>query len=165
ARSRRSPSTNSNRAHCPAGSEAWTISKLRRWPVRKLSTPITVWSNSIKRWTRWEPIKPPAPVTSQRRGAARSACWTSSYRDISVRALCFPNLLRVILRPGRHDVARVHDATGPLGQFPVVHAVMRGGDQHHIEGTDGFPVPLDGLSPRPVRVLPPGPNHRHPGIK
>src|SRR5512138_36224 len=55
-----------------------TSSRFSRFPVEKLSRPTTFWSSASRRSTRCEPMKPAAPVTSQRRWPALTRANSSS---------------------------------------------------------------------------------------
>jgi len=77
-RARMSPSTKRNFAQRASPTQRRTCSRLARLPVEKLSRPTTACSSLSRCSTRWEPMKPAAPVTSHRRGPAWMRLRTSS---------------------------------------------------------------------------------------
>src|SRR6185295_14541858 len=78
-RERMSPSMKRNLAQRSPPTAFFTWFRLSRLPVEKLSRPTTLCPWLSRCSTRFEPMKPAAPVTSQRRGLRLMCCSTSSY--------------------------------------------------------------------------------------
>src|SRR3954464_989590 len=76
---RMSPSMKRILFHASTPTAFFTWLRLLRLPVEKLSSPVTAWPWLSRCSTRLEPMKPAAPVTSQRRGLRLMCCSTSSY--------------------------------------------------------------------------------------
>src|SRR3954462_12668366 len=76
---RMSPSMKRILFHASAPTAFFTWLRLLRLPVEKLSSPVTLCPWLSRCSTRLEPMKPAAPVTSQRRGLRLMCCSTSSY--------------------------------------------------------------------------------------
>src|SRR5688572_25102832 len=79
ANERMSPSRKRNCFQRSAPTAFLTWTRFSRLPVEKLSRPVTAWPWFSRCSTRCEPMKPAAPVTSQRRGRRLMCCCTSSY--------------------------------------------------------------------------------------
>jgi len=65
--------------------------------------------------------------------------------------------------PG-HRILRINDALAPLGQLSPVNHLVGGGDDAGIKAGNGWLVPGDGFSARPVGMLTGGLNHRDVGV-
>src|SRR3954471_18055780 len=76
---RMSPSIKRILFHASTPTAFFTWLRLLRLPVEKLSSPVTLCPWLSRCSTRLEPMKPAAPVTSQRRGLRLMCCSTSSY--------------------------------------------------------------------------------------
>ena len=60
----------------------------------------------------------------------------------------------------RHDIARVHDESRPVGEAFVIHPIVRRGNQDGIERRNCFTVPFHRFGAGPMRMLAAGSDDR-----